>query len=98
MQPEAKALSQLEKDTLQTISQIGTFSQLGSIFDDAKKYYHSVWLEKGCVDAHLTFEVAAGLRWHSEWHYVLITFFAAISVSITKSFNVVTASALPAAS
>lgn len=62
MQPDAKALAQLEKDTLQTITRIGTFARLGDIFNDAGKYLQSVWLAKGQVEAHLAFEVAAGLR------------------------------------
>lgn len=63
MQPEAKALSLLEKETLQTIGQIGTFSKLGTIYSDANKYVHTgVWLEKGQVEAHLAFEIEGGMR------------------------------------
>lgn len=63
MHPDAKALSLLEKETLQAITHIGTFANLGSISTDASKYVNSgIWLQKGQVDVHLSFEVEAGLR------------------------------------
>ena len=62
MHPDAKALSQLEKDTLQTITRMGSFSKLGSITTDASKYQNNIWVAKGQVNAHLSFEVEAGLR------------------------------------
>lgn len=63
MHPDAKALSLLERETLQTITHIGTFAKLGSISSDATKYTNTgIWTQKGQVDAHLSFEVTGGLR------------------------------------
>jgi hypothetical protein len=63
MQSDAHALSLLEKETLETISRIGTFAKLGAIHSDAKKYsQRGAWPAKGHVNAHLSFEIQAGLR------------------------------------
>jgi hypothetical protein len=62
MQPESRALAQLEKDTLKTISEIGKFSDLGPIYDDAKKYYNKIWVENGSVEVHLGLDIKGGLR------------------------------------
>lgn len=62
MQPESIELAKLEKETLETITQIGKFSDLGTISDDANKYRNKIWIEQGGFEAHLGFNVRGGLR------------------------------------
>jgi hypothetical protein len=63
MQRESEALVKLEKETLKTISEIGKFADLGTIYDDAKTHLgKSNWFQRGGFEAHLGFDVYGGIR------------------------------------